>query len=62
MIKDLADNFGVFDGSQDPHPALAFLANADVDVEHPFEESRPGHPFWFCLGLLIWLDQLELRS
>jgi len=35
VIEDFSDDFGILDGSQDPHPALASGANADVDVEDP---------------------------
>ena len=47
MIEDFSNDLGIFDGSKNPHLSLASGANADVDVEHPFEEPCPGHSFWF---------------
>ena len=61
MIKDFPDDFGVLDGSQDFHFAAASGALADVDIEYPLEESRPGHSFGLRLGLVIRFDDLELR-
>ena len=53
MIEDFPNDFGVFDGSQDFHFAAASGALADVDIEYPLEESRPGHSFRPRLWLLI---------
>jgi hypothetical protein len=36
VIEDFSSDFGILDGIQDPHPALASWANADVDVEDTF--------------------------
>ena len=61
MIEDLSDDFGVFNGGKYFHLATALWANADVDVEYPFEKPRPGHAFGFLLWLLIRLEERELR-
>ena len=57
MGKDLSDDRGFFDGSDDFHITATVRTVFDVDIEHPFQQSGPadaGSRRWAsCLTVLI---------
>ena len=51
MAEDFDNHRRIFDGSDDLQGAAAVGAALDVDVEDPFEQSRPTHARRFSLTL-----------